>query len=131
MRTNACTPIANWRNRLVLFDDVDISLPVERVQEGRAVVLQTVIRAANRKSVEQIHHEIRGLQSKELVETPWGRWLRWYVLIPAFIRRLFFRIAAKLPKVLKKLTARSWSLQSACSEPEPDGESRSRAIRFP
>ncbi len=92
----------DWRNRLVLFDDVDISLPVERVQAGQPVVLQTVIRAANRKSVEEIHHEIRGLQSRELVETLWGRWLRWYVLIPAFIRRLFFRIAAKLPKVLKK-----------------------------
>lgn len=92
----------DWRNRLVMFDDVDISLPVERVQGGQPVVLQTVIRAANRKSVAEIHREIRTLQTKELGETHWGRWLRWYVLIPGPVRRLFFRLAATRPTVLKR-----------------------------
>ena len=92
----------DWRNRLVLFEDVDISLPVERVQEGQAVVLQTVIRAANRKTVNQIHSEIRELQTKELGETQWGRWLRWYILIPRFIRSLFYRVAQRAPTVLKR-----------------------------
>jgi pyruvate/2-oxoglutarate dehydrogenase complex dihydrolipoamide acyltransferase (E2) component len=91
----------DWRNRLVLFDDVDVSLPVERRQGGRPVVLQTVIRAANRKSVEDIHREIRTLQRKELGETNWGRWLRWYVLVPRFIRSLFFRLAQKSPRLIK------------------------------
>lgn len=92
----------DWRNRLVLFDDVDVSLPVERKQEGRPVVLQTVIRAANRKTVAEIHHEIRELQTKELGETQWGRWLRWYVLVPRFIRSPFFRAAQRIPTMLKK-----------------------------
>jgi pyruvate/2-oxoglutarate dehydrogenase complex dihydrolipoamide acyltransferase (E2) component len=93
----------DWRGRLVIFDDVDISLPVERSQEGKPVVLQTVIRSANRKTVWQIHREIRALQAKELGETQWGRWLRWYVLIPRFIRSLIFRIAQRAPTVLKRL----------------------------
>lgn len=92
----------DWRNRLVLFDDVDVSLPVERVQAGQPVVLQTVIRAANRKSVVDIHREIRALQGKELGDTSWGRWLRWYVLVPGPIRRLCFRLAATRPNVLKR-----------------------------
>jgi pyruvate/2-oxoglutarate dehydrogenase complex dihydrolipoamide acyltransferase (E2) component len=92
----------DWRGRLVIFDDVDISLPVERSQNGRPVVLQTVIRSANRKTVWQIHREIRSLQAKELGETQWGRWLRWYVLVPCFIRRLFFRIAQRAPTILKR-----------------------------
>jgi pyruvate/2-oxoglutarate dehydrogenase complex dihydrolipoamide acyltransferase (E2) component len=92
----------DWRGRLVLFDEVDISLPVERRQSGRPVVLQTVIRAANRKTVWQIQREIRALQTKELGETQWGRWLRWYVLVPAFIRRFFFRIVGRFPKILKR-----------------------------
>jgi pyruvate/2-oxoglutarate dehydrogenase complex dihydrolipoamide acyltransferase (E2) component len=92
----------DWRNRLVLFDDVDVSLGVERRGQGEPVVLQAVIRAANRKSVREIHTEIRELQSKALVETPWGRWLRWYVLIPGFIRRLFFRIAQRAPTLVKR-----------------------------
>lgn len=92
----------DWRNRIVLFDDVDISLPVERIQAGQPVVLQTVIRAANRKSLADIHREIRALQAKELGETHWGRWLRWYVKIPGPIRRLFFRLAARAPGTLKR-----------------------------
>ncbi len=92
----------DWRNRLIMFDDVDISLPVERTQVGGPVVLQTVIRAANRKKVDDIHREIRDLQTKELGETDWGRWLRWYVLVPRLVRRLFFRIAQRIPTVLKR-----------------------------
>ena len=92
----------DWRGRLVMFDDVDISLPVERSQDGHPVVLQTVIRAANRKTVWQIHDEIRALQAKELGETPWGRWLRWYVLVPRFVRGLFFRVVARFPTILKQ-----------------------------
>jgi len=92
----------DWRNRLILFDDVDIALPVERVGDGKAVVLQTVIRAANSKSVPEIHQEIRALQSMALVDTPWGRWLPWYVRIPGFIRGLFFRIVQRIPTVLKR-----------------------------
>jgi pyruvate/2-oxoglutarate dehydrogenase complex dihydrolipoamide acyltransferase (E2) component len=67
----------DWWGRLILFDDVDISLPVERRQGDKLVVLQTVIRSANRKSIWEIHREIRALQTKELAETSWGRWLRW------------------------------------------------------
>ena len=93
----------DWRNRLVLFDDVDVSLGVEHRGQGRPVVLQGVIRAANRKSVREIHAEIRELQTKDLVETPWGRGLRWYVLIPGFLRRFFFRIAQRAPKAVKNL----------------------------
>jgi len=91
----------DWRNRLILFDDVDISLPVERTGQGQPIVLQTVIRAANRKSVWEIHREIRELQTKTLIETAWGRWLRWYVRIPRFFRRLFYRIVQRMPTVIK------------------------------
>ncbi|MEJ2207919.1 MAG: 2-oxo acid dehydrogenase subunit E2 [Anaerolineae bacterium] len=41
------------------------------------------------------------MQTRDLVETPWGRWLRLYVLIPAFLRRLVFRIAQRIPKAVK------------------------------
>lgn len=91
----------DWRNRLILFDDVDISLPVERTEQGQPIVLQTVIRAANRKSVWEIHRDIRELQTKTLIETAWGRWLRWYVRIPGFVRRLLYRIVQRMPTVIK------------------------------
>lgn len=93
----------DWRNRLVMFDDVDVSLPVERTQNGKPVVLQTVIRAANRKTVAQIRSEIRALQAKELDQTQWGRWLRWYIRIPRVLRSLFFRLAQRVPTIVKNL----------------------------
>jgi pyruvate/2-oxoglutarate dehydrogenase complex dihydrolipoamide acyltransferase (E2) component len=92
----------DWRGRLVMFDEVDISLPVERSQNGRPVVLQTVIRAANRKTVWEIHNEIRSLQTKDLGETQWNSWLRWYVLLPRFVRILLFRIVERAPTILKR-----------------------------
>lgn len=93
----------DWRNRLVLFDDVDVSLPVERAGRDQPVVLQTVIRAANRKSVQEIHRQIRELQTVALADTPWGRWLPWYVRVPGIIRRMVFRTAARIPTILKRL----------------------------
>jgi len=92
----------DWRNRLILFDDVDVSFGVEQTGQGQPVVLQGVIRAANRKSLREIHAEIRDLQAKGLVETAWGRWLRWYVLIPGFLRKFFFRMAQRVPAVVKR-----------------------------
>ena len=93
----------DWRNRLVLFDDVDISLPVERQAEGKAEVLQIVIRAANRKSIREIHREIRQAQSKDFVETPLGRYLRLYTAVPAFIRHALFRAINRRPHLVKKM----------------------------
>jgi pyruvate/2-oxoglutarate dehydrogenase complex dihydrolipoamide acyltransferase (E2) component len=93
----------DWRNRLILFDDVDISLGVERSAEGKNEVLQITIRVANRKSVRQIHQEIRQAQKKSLAETSWGRYLRWYVAVPSFIRRLLTRVANRMPHLVKRL----------------------------
>jgi hypothetical protein len=72
-------------------------LGVERSAEGQNEVLQITIRAANRKSVREIHQEIRQAQSKSLDETLWGRNLRWYVVVPPFIRRLLIRVANRMP----------------------------------
>ena len=54
----------DWRNRLVIFDDVDISIPVERSTEDHEEVLQLIVRAANRKPIAAIQQEIRQAQSQ-------------------------------------------------------------------
>lgn len=92
----------DWRNRLILFDDVDISVPVERLSEERNEVLQTIIRAANRKSIKEIHQEIRQAQSKRVEEAALIRNIQWYVAIPAFVRRLLYRVIHRAPHLVKK-----------------------------
>jgi pyruvate/2-oxoglutarate dehydrogenase complex dihydrolipoamide acyltransferase (E2) component len=48
--------------RLILFDEVDVYTPIERDMAGQKQVLPSIIRAANRKTVREIHHEIRAAQ---------------------------------------------------------------------
>jgi chloramphenicol O-acetyltransferase len=48
--------------RLVIFDDVDVANRVEREVSGRKIVVTAIIRAANRKTIRQIHDEIRVAQ---------------------------------------------------------------------
>jgi pyruvate/2-oxoglutarate dehydrogenase complex dihydrolipoamide acyltransferase (E2) component len=50
-------------NRLVLFEDVDISIRVEREVSGQKFVVPHIIRAANRKTFREIHEEIRVAQA--------------------------------------------------------------------
>lgn len=92
----------DWRNRLILFDEVDVFTPVERLTEGRREVHRTIIRAANRKSVREIHREIRQAQSEQMAETVVVRSSQLYMAMPAFIRRFFYRVITRSPHLLKK-----------------------------
>ena len=92
----------DWRNRLVLFDDVDVSTTVERVVDGRKQVVPAVIRAANHKSVAELHQEIRNVQGEKVNQADVYRTMRWYLAIPFFIRRLFFPILNRTPQLMKK-----------------------------
>ena len=75
--------------QLILFDDVDVGLMVERqVGEKRALMVHT-IRAANRKTYREIHDEIRRVQTEPV---PPGRWMpNWFrsaLLLPWPLSRL-------------------------------------------
>lgn len=94
----------DWRKRLVLYDEVDVSVPVELPAEGGKELLQLIIRAANRKSVQEIHREIRQAQTKRLGDTPWGKSLRWLVLLPSVFRRILFRVVDRTPRLVKRFT---------------------------
>jgi len=91
----------DWRNQLILFDEVDVSTTVERTVAGRSEVVPTIIRAANHKSVPDIHHEIRQAQSEKVEEAGVFQTINWYLAIPFFVRRFFFRLLSRLPHQLK------------------------------
>jgi pyruvate/2-oxoglutarate dehydrogenase complex dihydrolipoamide acyltransferase (E2) component len=52
------------RKHLVIFDDVDVFLPVERELGGAPVAVPYVIRRANQKLFPEIHREIREFQTQ-------------------------------------------------------------------
>lgn len=92
----------DWRNRLVLFDQVDVSTTVEREVKGRKRVIPTIIRGANQKTVHQIHNQIRLAQQERPQKAQVFNMIRLYLLIPAFIRRLFFRVLDRAPGLMKR-----------------------------
>ncbi len=87
--------------RLILFDDVDVWTPIEHDKGGQKFVAPTIIRAANRKTLRDIHHEIRAAQMREVARP--SKLLR---LMPNFLFRPYFWIfswrARRDPQVWKK-----------------------------
>lgn len=92
----------DWRGRLIVYDDVDISTMIEVEQEGKRFPVGHIVRAANKKSVREIHEEIREVQDQPTRERNVGR-LMAISAAPGFLRRLFLRIVDKSPRLTKKL----------------------------
>jgi pyruvate/2-oxoglutarate dehydrogenase complex dihydrolipoamide acyltransferase (E2) component len=90
----------DWRNRLILFDDVDVCAPVER--PGGSIFSWVIIRSAQRKSLNEIHQEIRQEQARVRAPATGGGFPAWYPIIPRFLRHLFFRYLYARPDLLKK-----------------------------
>lgn len=88
-----------WRrNKLVLFDEVDVNLQLEQIQpDGTRIVQSRIIRAANRKSVEQVSHDIRQAQQGTGADRRRYRGTLWFVTIPRMIRSLLWRLVLARP----------------------------------
>ena len=91
------------RSKVVLFDEVDVNTQIEREVDGRKWVMPYVVRAANKKTLYQVHSEVRNAQVKEVKESQEIRWFEWYLRVPTFIRRLFFLIFVRSPKLEKRI----------------------------
>jgi pyruvate/2-oxoglutarate dehydrogenase complex dihydrolipoamide acyltransferase (E2) component len=93
-------------NKIVIFDDVDISVMVERIVDDRVFPVVFVVRKANEKSLREIHDEIRRAQ----VQTEDGymkkreaQRARMLLSLPKFLRNFFFwRKIRKDPFFVKK-----------------------------
>lgn len=89
------------KRRLVIFDDVDVSIIVERavgqIGAGETLPMPYIIRKANEKTVATIHSEIRAAQQQTVIEgevqlgSPRTVWLtNIFTMLPKFVRDLFF-----------------------------------------
>jgi pyruvate/2-oxoglutarate dehydrogenase complex dihydrolipoamide acyltransferase (E2) component len=90
----------DWRNRLILFDEVDVNTMVEIELDGRKAVLPHFIRAANTRTFRDIHAEIRTVQAQP--EHTWEFGVRWFARLPRLARALFYWAIFKNPRWLKQ-----------------------------
>jgi pyruvate/2-oxoglutarate dehydrogenase complex dihydrolipoamide acyltransferase (E2) component len=90
--------------RLIVFDDVDVNTMVEREVGGRRMGTPNIIRAANHKTLRQIHAEIRSAQASQAEAAQGMGFFRWAVAlayVPIPLRSLLWRSLSANPQAMK------------------------------
>lgn len=91
---------------IVIFDDVDISVMVEKVVDDKLFPVIFVVRKANEKSFREIHNEIRTAQVQteaDYLKKSESRRAKMLLSLPKFLRNFFFwRKIRKDPFFVKK-----------------------------
>ena len=91
----------DWRNRLILFEEVDVVTMIEAERDG--VAIPHIIRAANHKTFHQIHDEIRSVQTRPTrSQQRSSKVSRLGVLTPSAARDVFRWWLVKSPVRLKR-----------------------------
>ena len=104
---NRCVHAQQGRGHsTVVFEDVDLSVMVEKVVEGERVPLPLLIRRANEKKAQEIHAEIQAAQRQEVRDEsdhvltdsgPSRAAMRLYYALPQWLRLRALRWAMKSP----------------------------------
>jgi pyruvate/2-oxoglutarate dehydrogenase complex dihydrolipoamide acyltransferase (E2) component len=90
--------------KLVLFDDVDVTVVVERTVEGARIPVPHIVRAANRKSPGEITREIRDAAADRVPYALARRMLPLWLRVPGVIRRAAWSRWLADPRRRKQLT---------------------------
>jgi pyruvate/2-oxoglutarate dehydrogenase complex dihydrolipoamide acyltransferase (E2) component len=88
------------RRKLVIFDDVDISILIERVSKDKRFFAPYILRKANEKTMIDIHNEIRDAQKEDIG----GKEV--HILGRKKFQRKAARVINRLPKFFRNLIAR-------------------------
>lgn len=92
----------DWRNRLICFEEVDVSTTIEREIGGQREVIPKIIRNANHKDMFEISSEINNAKTEEINDAEVYKSIRTYLAIPVIFRRWVFRILDRFPVLMKK-----------------------------
>ena len=86
----------DWRNRLVIFDDIHINAMVETDRNGYKVPIPHIFKAVNRKSYQDLHDELRFVQ-KNPEQTDETQFMAWFLYLPAPLRRILYWFVLRAP----------------------------------
>lgn len=90
----------DWRNRLILFENVDVNMLFEVEVQGKKTIRPHILRGVNKKSMRDLHDEIRAFQ-KGHMESRESRLIDWFVRLPAVMRRIALWSLFKSPQLIK------------------------------
>ena len=92
------------RKQLVLFDEVDVTTLVEHEVDGAKIATPYILRAANRKTLLELHRELRQSQqqkAREFNTVPWYEQL--FFSLPSCMRVFLLGRLGNSPYLRKKL----------------------------
>jgi hypothetical protein len=93
----------NWRSQLILFDEVDIqTFFAVKNATGHEQILPRILRAGNRRSVRELHAEIRAFQAGH-GRSAESRSMGWFVRLPGPVRRGIYRTILRNPPAFKSM----------------------------
>jgi pyruvate/2-oxoglutarate dehydrogenase complex dihydrolipoamide acyltransferase (E2) component len=92
----------NWRNQVILFDDVDVNMLFEVEVDGKKTIRPHILRGVNNKSIRDLHREIREYQAQHSASRE-SAFIEWFVRLPAVIRRLALKVLFMNPHWIKEL----------------------------
>lgn len=96
------------KRRLILFNDINVSVIVEKKIGDVKVPIPLVIEKVNEKTAVEITREIELAKQQELgsddivLKRDTAAYERFYYHLPGFVRRLFWKILLRLPKAAFK-----------------------------
>lgn len=103
--------IKKGENRMVVFDDVDISVLVEKERGGEKIPLPVVLRKTNEKSAEALTHEIKLAKQQQVIDeknyvlgesqNEWA--IKNFLALPQFVRLPIWRLILNNPYRLQKM----------------------------
>ncbi|NHJ32028.1 MAG: 2-oxo acid dehydrogenase subunit E2 [Asgard group archaeon] len=99
--------------KIVIFDDVDVSVLVEVEKDWKMVPVLYIVRAANKKTYQEINNEIQELKKGKNKEYErQDKTIKFYLLFPKFIRKAFIRNRYKHNPAFRKKLGGTVSLSS-------------------
>jgi pyruvate/2-oxoglutarate dehydrogenase complex dihydrolipoamide acyltransferase (E2) component len=86
------------KSRLVIFDDVDLAFMVEREWEGELLPVFAIVRAAQRKTTQEIHRELQAAKETPLgTDGPMNALEMRFFLLPTVLRKALWYFVRRNP----------------------------------
>ncbi|MGC9308579.1 MAG: 2-oxo acid dehydrogenase subunit E2 [Thermoplasmatota archaeon] len=99
--------LRHGKRKILLFNDVDVAIPVEREIEDEYRTMGYILRDANRKNIDALTREIRDCQQKQMEQSEQllvrkGLMERFAVAAPGFIKKLLLYLGSRNARLRKK-----------------------------
>ncbi len=99
----AVTAYLQGKQKIIVFNDINVSITVEKELNGQKIPIPLIIEKANARSIESITKQINEAKSQVLskedlvLQKKSNRVERLYYLLPGFIRRYFWKYLISHP----------------------------------